>query len=361
VDPPPPLPPLPPPPPFPPPMSVNAPADEYDIATNRVLVPYCNNSALMTVDAATGEIDALIPELPGTEYDDFVCLHSLTVEPGGGLAYGTFAYEIPNPDDPDGGDCSVRDLVSVDTVTGALTTLQNVQTHCDCEECPGSIYYSIQPDAFHDRLLYIESHCQGDWCDHDLSAMAPGGGPSQPVHSLYQHWCYPEDQDCSTLELISPRKFTFDPVAADERVLVLAALSPTPSQAALGSIDLATGETVEIIPIQAQWGDITVGPGYAADIAVDLESWRVLVTLHGTGPGDTPLWAVVLLDRYTGAQALIYDGRPAPDGSKLDCYPSASLDRQANRLLLIEQISDVPYCTGRAFAVDLTTGAFTRL
>lgn len=360
VDPPPPLPPPPPPPPFPPPTSSNVPGDEYDLATNRVLVPDCDNRALMTVDAATGAIDALIPELPGAEYDGFVCLHSLTVEPGGGLAYGTFDYEIADPDGSDEDDCAVRDLVSVDTVTGAVATLRNISTHCDCDECSSTGYRSLQVDAFHDRLLSIESHCQGDWCSHDLSALFLDGGPGQRLHRLYRDYCLPEYEDCSAPELTSPTRFTFDPAAADDLVLVLATLLPAPNRAALGAIDVATGETVETIPIQPQWGDITVGPGYASDISVDLASWRVLVTLPGTGPGGTSLWTVVLVDRYTGNQAMIYDGRPAPDGSKLDCRPNASLDRQANRLLLIEPL-DQPNCVGRSFALDLTTGAFTRL
>lgn len=337
-------------------MSVNAPADEYDIATNRVLIPDCDNDALLTMDAATGEIGTLIEKLPYSS-DHFACLHTPMVEPQGGRAYAVFDYAYDDPNDIDDV-CSTSDLVSIDTATGAMTTVQNIWTICCEDGCGGSEgYSSIQLDAAHDRLLYLESDCDGDWCDYHLSAMPLGGGPNQRLRALYPDSCFP-DEGCEA-GMTTPMTIAPDPAAADDRVLVLVTSSNAP-RVFLESIDLATGETVEIIPIQTQWGDIEVGAGIPLDLSVDLESWRVLVSLAGRKSSGELMRTVVLVDRYTGTQALLYDGRPARDGSKLACASYAALDRQAGRLLLREPLNEY-WCPGNTFAIDLATGAFTRL
>jgi hypothetical protein len=350
---PPPLPPLPPRPPAP--EATNAPGDEYDAAGHRVLVADCPSSTLLSMDADTGQRSVLIDTWPWSEPDSTSCVRDLVVARDGQSAYAT----VERTFERDGDTCSSDDFVSIDTATGAVTPIYNIDTLC-CDDC-GSHQgiYSKQIDAFHERVLYLTQDCEPDWCDHTLAATPFSGEPRQDLYALYPPPCYP-DEDC-TVPDINPVRLAFDPMDPDHHALVVIRSASAEHARYIDVTDIATGEIVETIPIQTTWGDLSATD--IADISVDAEYLRVFVTLFYEGwpyPDGEKLVIVVGIDRYTGDQILIYDGRPAPDGSMPACRPDASFDSSNGRLLLIEPPGGIS-CQDQTFALDVLTGAFTRL
>jgi hypothetical protein len=333
----------------------NAPGDEYDAYNHHVLVSDCPNQALLGIDAATGERNVVVDTWPWPEPGSTSCVIDVVVERGGQYAYATVDRSF---DDPSGGDlsCFASDLVFIDTLYGKATPLENIIYSC-CDDCGGSRqFYSPQVDLFHGRLLYLESDCSPDSCSPALSA-SPFGGASERVHYLYPPPCASDDPECTDSSYVSPSAVTFDPVDPDHRVLVVAYPSTT-FQPHIDSMDLDTGEIIETISIQADWGDLHLD--YVPDIAVDATSGRVLLTMSGRRAGGDIMWAVLSIDRFTGEQTLLYDGAPTADGRTLSCTPDAAFDTLQGRLLLVERPGGYR-CAGNAFALDVVTGALSSL
>jgi hypothetical protein len=358
VDPPPPPPPVDPPPPppvdYPPPVSAtNVHSDEYDPGNHRLLLSDCDGNTLRSQDADTAERHAMIMHWPWEDLDGTTCVEDLAVG-ADGRAYAVVFRAWVNPDD--GQSCYARDFVSINVATNFVNVLNPPASGCDEDDVNGSKIYSPQLDGFQDRVLYLASSCRNGHCGHSLMATRPDSEP-EVVQKLYPVSCYPDDLDCDYMAT-KVERFVFDPVGPDKRVLVFARTNTAPLKPFIDSIDLSTGAVEETIPIQTTWGDLRLEK--VLDATVDSESWRVFVTMMGKRRGELT-YAVVAVDRYTGTQTLLYDGRPTGSNETFDCQPNAALDTGNHRLLLAEPLGGYDDCPGRSFVLDLETGTFARL
>lgn len=164
-------------------------------------------------------------------------------------------------------------------------------------------------------------------------------------------------RDCADPSYVSPDALTFDPVAPDSRVLVLASPSST-WETYIDSIDVYTGKILETIPIQTQWDDLDLN--YVRDISIDDTNGRVLLTMAGRRAGGPTVFGVAAIDRFAGKQTLLHDGSATADGRTLACTPNAAVDTLTGRLLLVEPPGGY-LCEGNAFALDLETGELSSL
>ncbi len=330
--------------------------DEYDALGHRVLVADCASNTLIGIDAATGERSVVIDSWPWFEPNGTVCVDDLVVEHDGQYVYAFVDRTFVDPDGS-GITCSASEFVKIDAVLGEVSPIYTSDYSC-CDDCGSDDEtYSPQVDLAHKRLLTLDAQCNPNACVYALASTAFDGEVKEQVHRLYVPACYPDDEDCPDPSYVSPDALTFDPVAPDSRVLVLASPSST-WETYIDSIDLDTGEIIETIPIQTQWGDLDLS--YVRDISIDDTNGRALLTLAGRRPGGPTVFGVVAIDRFTGEQTLLHDGGATADGRTLACTPNAAVDTLTGRLLLVEPPGGY-LCEGNTFALDLKTGELSAL
>ena len=353
----------------PPPVAANVHVDAYDPVNHRVLVGDCLTNEVLSQDATTGERTVLVATWPWTEPGSTSCVREIMVQRDGLRAYATVSRQFQHPEASDQ-TCVASEFVSIDTSTGEVTPLRNIAYSCG--EGGSSALYSVQFDAYYQRLLHLSDSCNPNWCDHNISATDLGTGDVSSVHDLYPLPCFPDDEGCVIESRTAPIALTFDPVQPDKRILVFARNRPNsgnPGAPFIESIDTATGEVAETIEIQSTWDllghtwDKTTVGG-VEDVSLDPENWRVLVTVVGgeeRGPTrGEPRWMVISINRYTGEQTMLYFGTPTADGAKLACSPDVSFDTRGNRLLMIEPPGGYG-CQGGSFALDLATSTLSHL
>jgi hypothetical protein len=342
--------PLPPPPPS---LGVNVPSDAYDPANHRLLVPDCENGALLSLDLFTGERSVLIDDWHRTEPVDVSCVLDVVIEQTGEHAFATVLSTYREPGGGDDADCLAIDLVAIDTEARAVTLLQNVDTRC-CEECGNRGYFAMQVDDAQQRLLHAESDCSGDDCNYHVST-----APREPGDSQRLHWvptCPPYESGCSPDDKwMAVRGMRFDPAAPDQRLLLL---TRHDLEYRIDSFDVATGAITHVVDI-----DPVPENMWISSLSVDVEKQRVLLTGFATSPLSHQHWMVIAVDLVTGEQSVLYDGHPGADGPEFTCSVEAAFDSRLRRLLLFET-HDYYYswdCAERVFALDPDTGALTFL
>jgi hypothetical protein len=343
-------------------MSFNVPADEYDSLQHRVLIPDCENDALLALDLATGERSVFIDDWGWSEPDSTTCVLELSVQHESTTAYAKLVHGYP---DPDGylGYCNSTDFVSIDTVTGEATLLWSMAVHC-CEDCGALSGYDFPLlDQRNDRFLYVEADGGADWREYLLDMAPSEGGLLEYLEQLSPAApCNPaEDEGCTYRPSYEPIAMLLDPADPDNRLLVFARDTANPEAPFVEVRDLATGDLIETFAIQTTWGDLSTGS--TIDVSADIATQRVLVTTAGGVPGGDTAWPVIAIDSTTGAQTLLHDGDPTaaepvfPQG----CRPSTALDKRTGRLILIGESGGDFDCPGNDFALDLATGTLSPL
>jgi hypothetical protein len=206
-------------------------------------------------------------------------------------------------------------------------------------------------------LLYVETDSVADYSTYYMSSTPLGAGQDEQRRRLSPD-CYPDDDTCTGQPWTQVRSLTFDPTAPDERILLPARHyligEYSTGQWMVEKIDIATGATVEILPITLIDGAPPVG-GSVFDVSVDTEKQRALITWSAQQQ-----WMVVALDLVTGEETLLYDGSPTAGGAQLACPPEPAFDSRERRLLLVERSVYGSECTN-VFAVDADTGTFTQI
>lgn len=337
-------------PPAPPSLAVNVPSDAYDPVNHRLLLPGCGDHGLLTLDLSTGERSVLIDDWPWTEAVDFSCTLEAVIDQTGERAFATVQSRYP---DSERGQCEAIDLFAIDTETGVVTLLQNIQTQCCDDYCGTRNYLAMQVDDSQQQLLHVVADC-GDICSYEISAAQFEPGASQRLHRV--PFCPPYESNCSSEDSWqSVRGMRFDPAAPDDRLLLVTWYD---MEYRIESLDIATGAITHVVDIASVPGSMWI-----ANISVDIANQHLLLTgLDTTALPHTP-WMVVAVDLVTHEQSVLYHGSPGGDGAGLTCSVSTAFDSRARRLLLFETQDFYLQqdCSERVFALDPDTGALTLL
>lgn len=336
--------------PAPQPGPINVPTDEYDAANHRLLLSDCTVDALVAYDLESGARSIVADTWPWTEPNTSVCISDLVVEAGGERVFAVTYRSFPEPDGS-GGSCSGSDVVSIDTRSGEVSELANIEFRC-CDDCgDGQEYYALQVDMASERLLSLDLDCDPNFCDNYLTSMGIAADQTQRLQPVFLTDCspYPDEDACfGAIDEIFGEDTVFDPADPDHRILVLL------GDDTVDAIDFSTGAREQVAAVQTVWGDITISS--FDGLSVDAEQGRLFLT--GSAPG--PLYVVVAIELATGDQTLLYDGSPTADGEQLACRPNPAYDTRAKRVILVEQSGGYG-CSGSIFAVDGATGVLTRL